>query len=286
MILTSSKFDQMRHEMEQVNVRQKHYYDHADGGSVSSLNSLATNLWRVLRQRAEQAISNETRQIPYDLHREWLGDLSQKKVLELGCGTGTKLTRYLARNAKEYHAIDLSEAQVGVLRERFGHRNNTCFFVGDFLSDPRLSDDYDVIYAHSVVHHFKHHSVLFDRLEQVSSDQGEIITLDPLQTWLPARMFRALFRPFQTDAAWEFPFRQTELRAIESRFDVKDRIGIFGRAKWAMALAMVAPTWTKDRGDAWFRQDFANGYVRTHTRKCLAVSYWLTRKSTSVRGEQ
>ncbi len=264
--------------METVNERQRAYYDQTNGGSVSALNGVATNLWRVLRQRAAVTISEEARAIPYDIHRKWLGDLSNKTVLDLGCGTGTALTEHLATTAGTYHAIDLSEAQVGVLRERFGHLPNTAFIAGDFLSHTFPEGGYDVIYAHSVLHHFRYMTPLLDRLEEVLAPGGRIITFDPAQAWAPARGFRALFRPFQTDAEWEFPFGHAELDLIEGRFDVRDRIGVYGQAKWAWVLGMIRPAWGKKFVDRWFRQDFERGYVRTQFRKCLVVSYLLQRR--------
>lgn len=264
-----------RAEMETVNLRQKAYYDETDGGSVSSLNSVATNLWRVLRQRALVTISDEARAIPYQKHRAWLGDLSGKKVLDLGCGTGTMLTDHMARTAGAYHAIDLAEAQVSVLRERYGDLPNAKFFAEDFLAETFAERDYDVIYAHSVFHHFRYMGPLFARLEDVLAPGGVIITLDPAQAWLPAQLFRALFRPFQTDADWEFPFGHAEMDDIEARFDVVEKMGVFGRAKWAWILGMISRALGKRYGDALFRKDFAQNISDRQFRRCLVVSYLL-----------
>lgn len=264
-----------RVEMERINLRQKAYYEETDGGSVSSLNSVATNLWRVLRQRAQGTISDEMRALPYLRHRDWLGDLSGKKVLDLGCGTGTFLTDHLARTAGIYHAIDLSEAQVGVLRARYGDLPNAAFFAEDFLADSFDETGYDVIYAHSVVHHFRYPGPLYDRLEQVMAPGGVIVTLDPAQAWWPARAFRALFRPFQTDADWEFPFAHAQMDQIERRFDVVDKMGVFGRAKWAWVLGMIHPALGKKYGDALFRKDFDGQVSDRQFRRCLVVSYLL-----------
>ncbi len=273
---------QQRLAMETVNKRQRAYYAQTDGGSVSALNGVATNFWRVLRQRASGAISNTSRAIPYDVHRDWLGDLSDKKVLDLGCGTGTPMTDHLATTAGTYHAIDLAQAQVGELQARYGHLPNTAFFAEDFLSTDFAEVGYDVIYAHSVLHHFRYMGPLFERIEEVLAPGGRIVTFDPAQAWWPARAFRALFRPFQTDADWEFPFGHAQLDQIEAQFEVLDRMGLYGRAKWAWVLGMIHPAWGKARGDRWFQQDFERKYVRAEFRNCLVVSYLLERRGVEV----
>ena len=115
------------------------------------------------------------------------------------------------------------------------------YHVGDFLSDDFAEDGFDVIYAHAVIHHFAHTDVLFDQLKAKLAPDGEVITYDPLQVWLPIRLLRAAYRPFQTDAEWEFPFTRKTCRDIAEAFDVKDVFGVFNRAKWALLLGIVSP---------------------------------------------
>lgn len=56
----------------------------------------------------------------YDLHKAWFGDLSGKKVLDLGCFAGNHLSVYLAQNAREYIGVDLSEAGILKLNKKAG----------------------------------------------------------------------------------------------------------------------------------------------------------------------
>lgn len=254
--------ERARAEMLHTNVAQAAYYDVTNGTSVSGVNGLATNLWRRLRARAVGAVSDQARARFYDLHMDWLGDLSGAKVLELGCGTGTPLSRHLADRAASYHAIDLSAVQVRKLARHLGRKNgrprrNAHFHSGDFLSEDFAVTGFDVIYAHSVFHHFRHLDVLFDRIEAVAKPGALVVTLDPLQTWAPARALRALYRPFQTDADWEYPFDRAALRRIEARFEVLGVVGLFNRARWALVLGMIHPALGRVRGDAWFDADLA-----------------------------
>lgn len=259
-------------EMLSLNVEQAKYYDVTDGGSVSKVNSFATNLWRTIRLRAISAVPNEKREIIYRIQTEWLGDLTGKKVLEVGAGTGSHMTSYLVANCAQYDAIELSGVQIAMLREKLSRATNVRCIEGDFLDCNILDDDYDVVYAQSFLHHFRHIDVLFDRIEAVTKPGAQIITLDPLQTWLPARVFRALFRPFQTDAAWEFPFSHKTLDYIQKRFAVADRFGLYGRSKWAVAISMAFPQYGLKLGRSWFDWDFESDYVRHHARSCLILS--------------
>ena len=177
-----------RKEMLETNQAQRAYYDQTDGGTVSPANGWGTNLWRQMRQRALRSVSEAQRARVYDVHRRWLGDLSQKKVLDLGSGHGSPLSHYLATNAGAYHALDLAPSQIAQLRDRIGAADNRIFTVGDFLSDDYAEADFDVIYAHSVFHHFRHLGVMLARVATKLAPDGQVISYDPLETWLPIRL--------------------------------------------------------------------------------------------------
>lgn len=262
-----------------VNERQRDYYDQTDGGTRSEVNSRSTNLWRALRHRAMQAVSEDRRLALYDTHRDWMGDLAGAKVLELGCGRGSWLSLHLAERAKAYHAIDLSAAQVADLRTRLAGVGRTTFHVGDFLGDGFTERGFDLIYAQSVLHHFDPLDVVIARLNETLAPGGRVITLDPLQTWLPMRLLRAAYRPFQTDAAWEHPFTAASLRQLEAAFAVEARVGLFDLAKWALALGVVLPRAGRRLGDAWFDADLARPATDRSIRRSLQISLLLRRRA-------
>lgn len=266
-----------RQEMLAVNRRQKTYYETTNGSSISSANSIATNLWRLCRRRAMHSISGSARAMVYQRHRNWLGDLAGKKVLELGSGSGTPLSTHIAREAGEYHAIDLSERLVGTLMGRVATLGKTRFFVEDFLSDDFAEENYDVIYAHAVLHHFKDLDVALDMCRKKLKPGGEVISYDPLQTWLPIRLVRAVYRPFQTDVDWEYPFTSKTEQQLRRRFEVVDSFGVFNKAKWALVMGVLSPTLAAKFGDRWFEEDLRQPPTTRALRNSLHISFRLRR---------
>jgi ubiquinone/menaquinone biosynthesis C-methylase UbiE len=269
--------DVARERALRVNEAQRAYYNQTDGNRVSDANNRVTNLWRSVRLRAQGAVSGAARRKFYDRHRDWMGDLSQAKVLELGCGAGSQMSSYLAREAKSYHALDLSDRHIAALRKKLKRAKTAQFHAADFLSDGFTERGFDVIYARSVFHHFEDIDVLFGRINHVLKPGGQILTLDPVQAWPPARLIRLAFRPFQTDAAWEFPFTSATLRKIERHFQVEHCMALFRRAKWAMALSILHPPLGARFGDAWYQADLDRAPTSADKRAALQISYCLRR---------
>jgi 2-polyprenyl-3-methyl-5-hydroxy-6-metoxy-1,4-benzoquinol methylase len=264
--------------MLETNVMQTAYYDETDGGLTSEVNGTATNLWRKLRQRAFLAISGKARGQVYEIHKSWMGDLKGKKVLELGVGHGCKLTSYLAAQSGEYHALDLSQHEIDLLKKRLPKTKPVHVHVVDFLSDDFMDEEFDLIYAHSVLHHFKHSDVALERVHQKLAPGGQVISYDPLQVWIPIRLLRLAYRPFQTDAAWEFPFSRATCNQIEDTFEVQDRFGVFNKAKWALLLGMLNPRWGQAFGDRWFRQDLSDRKRSATMMKSLHISFLMQKR--------
>ena len=266
-------------QMLDTNLGQRAYYEHANGSSVSARNGAATNVWRRVRARALSAVPENANELVYARHRDWCGSLRGLKVLELGCGRGTPLSQFLLDSCRAYHAIDLSASSVSVLSAKLAGTARATFHVGDFLDRAFEERDFDLVYAHSVLHHFRYLDAALDRLDSILAPGGRVITLDPTQTWLPARMLRALYRPFQTDRAWEFPFDFRDLESIRNRYKVLDHFGMFGRLKWAMAVGAVAPRIGTRLGHRWFEEDFSPAASSSsHIGGCLRVSFHLARR--------
>ncbi|MFG1691102.1 class I SAM-dependent methyltransferase [Gemmatimonadota bacterium] len=234
--------DNHRTEMLSINERQAEYY-HDTIDVIESTGSPAKRLWKRMKGlqssvRKQAGIDENV----YDLHWRWMGDLSQKRVMDLGCFDGSDLSLALAQRAKSYLGVDLSEHAIERLRKKLdeGGLNDAQVRAADFLSPEFTDGEFDVIYAKSVAHHFKYFGVFLETLAgKLAPGGGVVVTFDPMQTSLLTTSLRSLYRPFQPDRDWEWPFSKQTFRAIQQHFDIVEIQGVMGFAKWALPFAFI-----------------------------------------------
>ena len=177
----------------------------------------------------------------YDLHKSWMGDLSSKKVLDLGCLRGNALSLYIAKNARHYIGIDLSDVATAELQHKLDAQNspNAQALAVDFLSDDFAEKDFDIIYAFGVLHHFENFDLLMNRLVEKLKPGGVVISFDPLETSPPVRLMRRLYRPFQQDKDWEWPFSSKSFSHLERYFEIEELRGVLGKSKYGLLLHVL-----------------------------------------------
>lgn len=240
-------------EIIETNKKQKEFYNNIK-------QNFFTKRWAKLRN----GLLNKVRKSigvhdqAYALHKEWFGDLSDKKVLDLGCFSGNHWSFYLAENSKSYLGIDLSDVAIAKLNDKLKPFPNANAEAIDFLSDAFQEKDYDLIYAYGVLHHFENTNVLIDKLNEKLAPSGKIISYDPLQTSLPIKLLRTLYRPFQSDAAWEWPFSKKTYYQFASAFKIIERRGILGKSKWTILLNILPISEEKKAtiGQQWHTNDW------------------------------
>jgi 2-polyprenyl-3-methyl-5-hydroxy-6-metoxy-1,4-benzoquinol methylase len=226
-------------EILEINKRQKDFYNSED----KSKGNIATALWASFRN----GILSDFRQKfdikdrVYDEHKIWLGDISNKKILDLGCLKGNYLSIYMAQNAKEYIGIDLSDISIAILQQKIEQNNckNASAIAVDFLSPEFSQTNFDVIYAYGVLHHFENFDLLVTKLKEKLVTNGVIVSYDPLETSFPVKVLRALYRPFQSDKDWEWPFTKIILSKIKNNFDVIQIRGILGKSKYGVLMNLL-----------------------------------------------
>jgi 2-polyprenyl-3-methyl-5-hydroxy-6-metoxy-1,4-benzoquinol methylase len=268
-------------EMLDTNLKQHEYYEKASGYNESPLNNSATNFWRRLRRNAFSVFRNaEIHDSIVQIHTQWAGDVSNAKVLDLGLGEGNPLSLKLAREAREYVANDLSSSRMEIFQRKLQEAGvkGAKTYVGDFLSDTFPYGDFDVVYAMAIFHHFRHIEAFMDALSKRMSPGGIVITLDPIETWMPIKLVRSAYRPFQTDAAWEFPFSRQSLDAIQRKFQVESVQGIYGYSKWAIPLSIFNPELAKKYAQQWHKKDLKSATELKRIQSCLRVSLRLRKK--------
>ena len=261
---------------ERLNKKQGEFYN-------TKKKNLPTRIWSYFRNGTLNRIKKELEieKDIYALHVSWFGDLKDKKVLDLGCYEGNSLSIHLATHSKQYLAIDLSERGISSLKSRLKNIPNADAVVMDFLSEDFQEKDFDLIYAYGVLHHFKDVNELISRLKEKTTSHGIIISHDPLQTSLPVKIIRGLYRPFQSDKDWEWPFSKKTYYLFENAFEVKERRAVLGNAKWSALLNFLPISREKSLQKArdWHREDWEKSAQNDkHLFKCMHLSMLMQNK--------
>ena len=266
-----------KEEIIKLNKKQTEFYNKEDLKS-----GFASTMWRKIRNgllngyRKNYKLKDKS----YLQHKKWLGDLSNKKVLDLGCYSGNELSLYLARNSKEYLAIDLSDVAIDKLSKKLQHIDTAQALAIDFLSDEFTYRDFDVVYAFGVMHHFENFDLLINRFYEVIKPGGIIVSYDPLETSLPIVFLRKLYRPFQDDADWEWPFTKSTLKKIKSKFNIIELNGLLGKSKYGIFLQFMPLSHSfKARViSEWIEQDWTSTTVED-VFNCMHVTMLLETKT-------
>ena len=241
--------DEIIQKMKTINQEQKEYYESQfeakkEKKSFQKKANIATNLWTITRRkfsymRQDVGISG----YKYQLHKQWMDeiDLEEKHVLDLGCFSGNELSLWIAEHSKNYIGIDLSENAIGLLKVKLKDKklSNANARSMDFLNNDFEDNNFDLIYAHAVLHHFRDLPPVIEEIKRILKPDGFIISVDPLQTEPLNRLFRFLYRPFQSDKEWEFPFTRKTLKLLQAQFKVKEVQGILGMAKVGFPFLMI-----------------------------------------------
>ncbi|MEO2064623.1 MAG: class I SAM-dependent methyltransferase [Christiangramia sp.] len=267
----------MERKQEEINRRQKEFYHNFQ-------KNFATKIWYSLRNgiltKFRKSVGIES--VVVQQHYEWIGDVKGKKVLDLGCFQGNSLSMYLAQNASEYIGIDLSEKAVEHLNGRLKDISTANAYAVDFLSDEFKEKDFDLIYAYAVLHHFKDVDELISKLNEKLAPDGKIISYDPTTTSKPIWLIRKLYRPFQSDKDWEWPFTAKTISKFENAFRVIDRRGTLGKSKWFFLLNFLPISEGKriGKGKKWHEEDWEKSRKsKNRFLECMQVSLFMEKKS-------
>lgn len=86
-------------------------------------------------------------------HIEKIG-VTNKRILDFGCGDGVYVQEFLKRGASEIVGIDESAKMIEIANKKFNHLENTKFLVADGNNLPFENDVFDIVFANFVLHHF------------------------------------------------------------------------------------------------------------------------------------
>jgi ubiquinone/menaquinone biosynthesis C-methylase UbiE len=110
--------------------------------------------------------NNPTRDLNAQTLRKASLSLENKRILEVGCGTGLN-TKYLAQNAKQVVGLDISEEMLEVARQRISEKN-VRFKIGDITNNWNIKTaSFDVIVANLVLEHIENLRHVFNEAYRV-----------------------------------------------------------------------------------------------------------------------
>jgi 2-polyprenyl-3-methyl-5-hydroxy-6-metoxy-1,4-benzoquinol methylase len=166
-----------------------------------------------------------------------LGD----RVFEAGCGSGN-LTEHLI-DRRKLTVVDIDEAHVRRIHERFGHLENVEVEQGDLQNVDlyERSDGYDSILCVNVLEHLDKPELVVEGFHRMLNPGGHALILVPAHEWLFS----------DADVALQHRKRYSEVELVEilenAGFDsiaVKqfNRLGVLG---WSVNKAMGRTTITK-----------------------------------------
>ena len=241
-----------KQQMKAVNATQAAFYesiqaaekkaDFKDGYVANERAGWVTRVWAALRkQRKNLLMQHGVREHVEERVRNCMLEASRGDVLEIGCFNGTRNSLWLARHCAHYTGLDLSPSALQVLQGKLsseGLNAKTELRAGDLL-DFTSDRKFDLVYAQGVLHHFQHPEVLFPLIHSLMKPGALLVFSDPVEINLLLRFVRRLYRPFQTDHAWEWPFTSQTVAALEQSFVLSEAFG-YGRFStlWMPFLSM------------------------------------------------
>ena len=231
-----------------INEKQADFYNNISlgedeklftGYSQNKSANLITKLWARLRYAHQDAFED----IGVDTIKErFLIECCKQKsggrYLEIGCFRGTRYSDPIIECAGSYTGIDLSSNAISAFQDTVnqdGRASKVELIAGDLLLHTP-EEKYDVLFAHGVLHHFESPELLFEHLNSLIKPGGILLCAEPSQVNKLFNFVRFLYRPFQSDKDWEWPFTKKTVNIMEKYFSIESG---FGWGKNSMPLSLV-----------------------------------------------
>ena len=119
--------------------------------------------------------------------------------------------------------------------DKDGRAKKVTLIAGDLLEHVP-DEQYDVLFAHGVLHHFESTELLLDKLNSLIKPGGILLCAEPSQVNRLFKFVRMLYRPFQSDKEWEWPFNKKSVRDLEKYFTIESG---FGWGRFSMPLSLI-----------------------------------------------
>lgn len=239
-------------EMIALNRKQAEFYNNiqkaeelASGAGYSKNQdaNLITRAYAKLRYQQQRAI--ETTEVPQrvrQLHQRWINEKAGGSFLEIGCSSGSVYTFDLIKASGDFTGVELSSAACASLSERL--TANECSHKAEVVCGDILEYSpgrkFDFVYAHGVLSHFENPGLVLAKVQDLMVDDGYLVFVEPIAINPAYKLLRAVYRPFQSDAEWEWPFSQNTVKELSERFNLVDGLG-WGRFSAPLTLICGIP---------------------------------------------
>ena len=168
---------------------------------------------------------NKSSQIRAELFAHWIGN--NKRLLELGCGSGSLLEFYSTGN--RVTAMDIDKPALELCRERLGVET----VWGDFSTELPFSDaSFDVVVAGETLEHMPYPSVFLGGIRRVLTTDGIFVGSVPNAYRYCNRLRVLRGKPIDKDPTDLQFFSITSLHAeLAQHFVIEEIVPI--RGKWS-----------------------------------------------------
>jgi SAM-dependent methyltransferase len=162
-----------------------------------------------------------SRDTPYPLEYAFhlLGDVRDKTVLDLGCGTGENVVPLLERCAR-VTGIDISPDLIAIAQKRMRNADLEAFLtVGDACNTLLPDESFDIIFCMALIHHLKI-ELARDEMWRILRKGGVIILSEPIRFSTSYARVRRLLPAREDISEYEHPLTRDELEILTKPFIV------------------------------------------------------------------
>ena len=106
---------------------------------------------------------------------EKIPNLTGKKVLCIGCGTGEECLEMYKKGAKEIVGVDESFAMLDIAKSKYGYLQNITFICSNFLNLEQGFNSFDFIYSSLTLHYEPNLSQSINKIDTLLKNSGMIL---------------------------------------------------------------------------------------------------------------
>ena len=166
--------------------------------------------------RLRRHFYDEVNDCLWDLILSQLGDVRDRRILLVGCGTSSVVVKWLAAQGAEVYAVDISPASVAQLMKHpfAGLEARIRPVVADAEQEPFADGVFDIVLGKAIVHHLDIERFLGE-VERVSAAGALLVFSEPLGTNPLINLFRWLTPGARVPT--EHPLRPGDVREVRRR---------------------------------------------------------------------